>query len=196
MQFRSEHRNQSRVAFIVFRQKVHPEQRVEQPLFVADPVLLLCVETSGVDNTGGEAGSDILAGPETGDGRQIMRRGGDQRLCRVLGGQLETGGVLFKDQQAVTQDAEAGEGFTNLVFHGAQIFPDDDAIVADAFESQNAHQVRRAVAHVGALRRGLPFGNPVETEEAHHVVDTERAPVTHGFADGFPEEAVAVFEMA
>ena len=39
-------------------------------------------------------------------------------------------------------------------------------------------------------------GNPVEAEEAHHVVDAQRAAVAAVLADGFGEQAVAVLAVA
>jgi len=51
-----------------------------------------------VDGAGAQAGLDILAGPEAGNGRKIVRGGGGERLRRVVGGRLEALGVLLEDE--------------------------------------------------------------------------------------------------
>ena len=56
-------------------------------------------------------------------------------------------------EQPVAQDAEAGQRFPHLRLNGAEIFADDDGVVAHAFERQNAHQVLREIADVSAVRR-------------------------------------------
>ena len=53
-----------------------------------------------------------------------------------------------------------------------------------------------ALAHVGALGGVHAVGNPEQAEEAHDVVDAQRAAVAAVLADRFGEQAVAVFAMA
>ncbi len=49
--------------------------------------------------------------------------------------------VLFEIEQAVAEDAEAGQGLADVGLHGAQVFADDDDAVADAFERQDADEI-------------------------------------------------------
>ena len=53
-----------------------------------------------------------------------------------------------------------------------------------------------AFAHVGALGGVAVIRNPVQAEQPHHVVDAQRAAVPAVLADGFGEQAVAVFAVA
>ncbi len=67
--------------------------------------------------------------------------------------------------------------------------------VAHAFERQHAHEILRGLSHVRALRGIAAVGNPVEPEEAHHVIDAERAAMPAILADRFGEQAVAILAM-
>jgi len=71
---------------------------------------------------------------------------------------------------------EARERFANFVFHRAEILAHDDRFVADAFEGEHAHEIVARSADVGAVPSRCGLGDPVEAEEAHDVIDAERAP--------------------
>ena len=73
--------------------------------------------------------------------------------------------------------------------------PITDHPVADALERQHAHEILGHLAHVCALRGIAAVGNPVEAEQAHHVIDAQRAAVAAIAADRFGEQPVAVFAM-
>ena len=59
--------------------------------------------------------------------------------------------VLLEIEQTVAEDAEARQRLADRRLHRAQILAHHHHLVAHAFERQDAHEVQRALAHVGAL---------------------------------------------
>ncbi len=45
------------------------------------------------------------------------------------------------------------------------------------FQGEKVQQIVVRIAHIGALRRGGAGGDPVETEQSHHVVYPQSVPV-------------------
>ena len=106
----------------------------------------------GVDGAGGAAGVDVGTDPEAGQRGQIVGGGGDQRLRRVFVVAAHGAvGVLFEIEQTVAEHAEAGQRLADLGLHGAQVFAHDHHAVAHAFERQDADEIVRGFAHVGAF---------------------------------------------
>ena len=103
--------------------------------------------------------------------------------------------LAFEIKQPIAQNAESRQCFPDLGLHRAEIFPHDDSLVAHAFERQNPHEIVGAIADVGAIGRVVAFGNPVEPEKPHDVIDAQRAAVPHRLADRFGIQPVTIFAM-
>src|SRR5579884_1846621 len=195
VQFAREFGNSFRRAFIIVGQEMKFEQRVQQMLFVARPVVLLPFVILLVDRAGPAAGLNVVKSPETRDRRKVMRRRRSQRLCRIIDGPPETPLVPFEVQQPVTQNPKTRKHFTNAVFHRSQIFADHHRVVAHAFERKNPDQIFRVVANVRAMRGVMSLRNPVKAEQPHHMVNTQRAPMPQRMPDRFRIEPVTVCNM-
>src|SRR5262249_12331492 len=161
-------------------------------LFFAGAVFELGGGGRAIDQPGGGAGLNVGSNPKTGERWQVVSGGGNQGVLGVFAGAPEGAVSSFlKIEDAVAEDAEAGQGLANRGFDGAEVFADHQHLVADALERQNAHQILGPLAHVRAVGSLASVRYPKEAEEAHHVVDAERAAVPAVFADGFGEEAVS-----
>ena len=86
-------------------------------------------------------------------------------------------------------------GFTEARRDRAQVFADNQEAAPRALQRQDPQQILPALVDVGSVGGGAAVGNPEEAEEAHHVIDAQRAAVPRIPADGLDEEAVAVFPV-
>jgi hypothetical protein len=129
-----------------------------------------------------EVGADVEvdAFPEAGKRRQVMRGGGHQGLLVELAGLLEAAVLAALEiEQAVGEHAHFREGAADLVRNRAQVFPDHQALVALAFQGQDAEQVVERIADIGAVLTGEARRHPVQPHHAHDMVDAQRPRVFH-----------------
>ena len=139
---------------------------------------------------------DVAAQPEARQRWQVVRSNRRQRVAGIFVGVAETAvRVPLEVQQPIAHDSERVQRFADFVGHRAQVLADDRDLLPHAFERQDAEQIPPAVAHVGAFRRVETVGNPVQAEEAHHVIDAQRASVPRVLADRFGKQPVAVFPV-
>ena len=98
----------------------------------------------------------------------------------------------LEPQHAVAQNARFGQVPADFAGDRAQIFADHEKLSAHAFERENPEQILGVVAHVGALRGRHSVRNPLQAEEAHHVIDAQRSAVARVLANRLREKLIAV----
>ena len=127
------------------------------------------------------AQAQVMAGPVGAQGGQVVGAHGGQRAARPALGRPETAFVpeLFEIEGAVGQQAMALHRGGHLGGHDAQVLADDDAVVALAFQADQAQQFVERVGHVGALQRIGARHHPEQAHQAHHVVDAQGACMAH-----------------
>src|SRR3954462_7423187 len=85
--------------------------------------------------------------------------------------------VLLEIEQPVAEDSEAGQRLADLRFDGAEIFADNDDLITDGFPGQDLYEIQRQLLDVRALRGVALIRDPVESEQSHDVIDSQRAAV-------------------
>src|SRR6201999_1275688 len=68
-----------------------------------------------------------------------------------------------------------------------QVFADDVGLRSLAFERDDRKQVVCRIPHIGSAAWIMAFRNPIQTEESHHVIDTESTGVSQGRSDRLDE---------
>ena len=138
--------------------------------------------------------AQVVPGPVAAQGRQVVGAHGRQRGLRVVRRRPEAAvGVVFEHQWPVAQHAGSGQRRAQGVRHRAQVLADHQALVALAFQCQDAQQVAERIGHVGAIGGAGSGGHPPQAHQAHDVVDAQRAAVAHGGAQGLDERRVGQF---
>ena len=102
-------------------------------------------------------------------------RGREREGLVAIGGAESTAFVSLEVEDLRRQQAPLLERGRNFLRHGAEVFADDQRLVPNAFQREDAEQVGRWILDEGALFARLSFGNPEQAKESHHVVDAQRA---------------------
>ena len=195
VQFAGQFGNSGSVAPVVGGHQASGEERIKQALFILRAIGVLGRAEVVVNCFCTETGFDIFAGPVAGDGGEIVSGCRGQRRYWIGGRRAELGPDSLKVQEFVAQDSKTRERLAYFILHRSQIFADDDGLVAHAFESQDTNQILRTIANIGSIPCAVPFGNPIETEQAHHVIDAESATMPHSLANRLGKEPVAIGAM-
>ena len=134
---------------------------------------------------------DIGADPPTGKGGQIVGRNAGHRLARIRRGGLERDAVALEPQDAITQNVGRRQPVAQAIRHGPKIFADYHAATSHAFLRQLAQQIVKRIGDIGTLGGPGAVGDPKQANQPHHMVDAERAGVTHIGGDQFAKRAIA-----
>src|SRR5277367_1158879 len=103
--------------------------------------------------------------------------------------------MALEIEQPIAENAELRQRLADVRLNRAQILADDQNAVPDAFETQDMKQIQRVFLHVGSLRRVHVLGYPVQTEEAHDMVDAQHSAKLAAFANRFAKQTKSVFAM-
>ncbi|MNO99224.1 hypothetical protein D3C76_909900 [compost metagenome] len=87
--------------------------------------------------------------------------------------------VVFKIEHFIRVNAAVTQLADDFNRHGAEIFPDHHAVMALALQRKDGEQIVDRIMHVGPVVGGFTVGDPPQTQDRHHVVDTQRAAVLH-----------------
>ena len=178
--------------------RVHGRPRGQQPLALqADqqPGLILgpgdhLVAAAALVRKESEAGEEVQveAPPVVGQGRQRRGCEGDEALRRQLGRWREVAvRVLFQAQQAVGEDAGAGQGRADPLGQRAQVLADRQTAVAVALERQHPQQVAEGIADPGPVGRRAAGRYPEQGAQCGDPVDAQGPGGLHASAqDGGP----------
>ncbi len=139
---------------------------------------------------------EVLFLPPTGEGGQVVRRPGDQRAPRVARRRPEAGGVALEEEEAIREHFRLVKAPPQALGDGAQVLADHHAVVALAFEGDDAEHLLDRVADVRAVGGLHPVGHPVEAREPHHMVDAQRARARHVGAQRGDEGRIGAFAQA
>jgi hypothetical protein len=104
---------------------------------------------------------DVGTCPPAGKRGQIVRARRHQGFGRIrVRGPEIARTVTLEYQDAVRQDGILRQRGTHIVGHGAQIFADHDALMAMAFEREEAEEVVERIVDVCTVRRPAARGDP------------------------------------
>src|SRR4051812_7401828 len=107
-----------------------------------------------------------MARPEARDRRHVMRIDGSQRQLGIGGLRLEAAAVLALEVEHLRrEDAPASHRRRHLRWHDAEVFSDDDRVMALALEREDAKEVFSRVLHVRAFLSARALRNPEEPEQ-------------------------------
>ena len=76
--------------------------------------------------------------------------------------------------------------------NGAEVFTNDERVVTNALERENAQKVLRRICDIHAFRTGSPFRNPEQSEQSHHVVDAQCARMSKAVSDEIDEVPIPI----
>ncbi|MNH05631.1 hypothetical protein D3C79_649740 [compost metagenome] len=119
--------------------------------------------------------------PEALQGRHVVGGQGRHRLLGVVGRRDEAAipfGAL-EEEHLVGVHAVLFEGDVYAFRHCAEIFPDQQTLIAVGFERQDPQQIVDRIINVGPLGGGLSGRYPPQAQQGHHVVDAQRPAGTH-----------------
>ena len=85
--------------------------------------------------------------------------------CRIGGRRLEAAGRRARRTARGTTARRSRERVAHLVGHGAEVLADHQALVAVAFQREQAQQVVERIAHVGAVPREQPARDPEQAQQ-------------------------------
>src|ERR1043166_154985 len=72
----------------------------------------------------------------------------------------------------IRQDFRFRQLFSDPIGHRTKVFSDDEGLGSNAFQCHDGQQVFKRVLHIRSLRRWLSVWNPKETEEGHHMIQS------------------------
>ncbi len=159
-------------------------------------LLALRFELPGREMSQCRTRAQVFLLPPPGEGRQVVRRPGDERAAWIRRRRPEFAAVALEEQQAVREDLAVVELAPEVVRNRAQVLSDHEAALAMAFKGHDAEQVVDAIAHVRALGRRHSVRHPVQARQPHHVVDAQRPGARHVRAQRGRERRVRAFAQA
>ena len=87
--------------------------------------------------------------------------------------------MALEQQHPVGQEAARGQRLAQALRHRPQVFADDHAGVAHAFERNDAREVLEIIANIAARGARHAVRNPEQARQCHHVVDAQCAGALH-----------------
>ncbi|MNC24394.1 hypothetical protein D3C75_724480 [compost metagenome] len=136
---------------------------------------------------------DVAVFQPAGQRRQVVGAGGGQGVVRPVENRLEMAGLgLLEGQHAHAQHGLGRQLLAQAVRHGAQVFAEDDCLMAHRLQRQQAQQVVQRVVEVGAFAGLGPLRDQPQPAQAHDMVDAQAAGVGEVGPQHFDEGAVAV----
>ena len=102
-----------------------------------------------------------------------------QGQLRIVGGRLEASAVALEPQHAIGEDQGGGELFAQAIRNGAEVFADDHAAMAMAFDGGDGEQRIDGEIHIGAKPAFGAARYPELAGKAQDVIDAECRRMAH-----------------